>query len=203
MAARLVIAVLALGTCSGYDFWDQNLPTPEILSPSGLSPLPIHTHLGRYDQRLEAAMLKNHKTVRMKMMSDVELALWESETPSPPPPLKASSISLVTHFRRDLASACSPGALPFKRPFLLVFILLVLSITPEWKWKLNFSLLKPLTLWALDRKHSSALISHSKLPAGASSTARGTSKIRASPFSLIIAINEPIKLSLGRGKQLS
>ena len=57
------------------------------------------------------------------------------------------------------------GLCAFIRPFLLPCILLVLSITHERKWKLDLPRLKPLTLWALDRKHSSALISYSKLSA--------------------------------------
>lgn len=109
-------------------------------------------------------MLKHQKTLRMKMIPDGGLTLWESETPQGPRSQPDLFRRSVASCRRDLELCLQPGACPSKRP-LLISIRLLLSITPEWKWKLNFSPLKPLTLWALDRKHSSALISHSKLPA--------------------------------------
>lgn len=62
--------------------------------------------------------------------------------PPPRPPRPAASLW-------TLASEERPGLCAFPRPFLLC-ILLLLSMAPEWKWKLNFSRLKPLTLWARD-----------------------------------------------------
>lgn len=96
-------------------------------------------------------------------MSDLGLPLWECMSPQTP---SKPEVSLWSHTSEETQSLPpAQGPCPLKRPLLLIFILLVLSIAPEWKWKLNFSRLKPFTLWALDRKHSSALISHSKLPA--------------------------------------
>ena len=47
-ADNVVVVVLALRACGGYDFWDYNLRAPEVTLPPGQPPrpplpLPIHT----------------------------------------------------------------------------------------------------------------------------------------------------------------
>lgn len=57
---------------------------------------------------------------------------------------------LLGYFRKSLSPASTQGLCPFKWP-LLIFTLLILSITSQWKLKLHFffSCLEPLTLLAL------------------------------------------------------
>lgn len=119
------------------------------------------THLSRCNQKPNCS-----KIIRNKNEDAVFTGYHCEDVRAPIRPHPKPAVYLWSHTSEETPSLPpAQGPRPLKRPLLLISTRLVLSITPEWKGKLHFSCLKSLTLWALDRKHSSALISHSKLSA--------------------------------------